>query len=741
MTTTHQDSRPLPQAALSRRTLMVGAAGLTFGIALGLDEIAALAAPGKETVFNAWVTIGSDGTVAIMSPATEMGQGSTTSVPLILADELDADWKKVRLIPAPPIEATYGNPGFYNSMYTAGSATVTGYYKSVRQFGAQVRRVLIENAARHWGVPVAELTTEPNVVVHAKSGRKLGYGEIASFAVVPEKAPEIGPNDLKKPSEFRYIGKDVMRVELPTKVNGTAKYSIDVQLPGMLYGAMLRSPVEGNSPEKIDDAKARAMPGVLKIVKYPFGVGVVAETPWAAFAAKDALEVVWTRTAKAQNFNTDTAFDGHTAVARGTIPNPVEIGEKVGDAPAAFNSAASVVEKVYRCDYAYHAQMEPLNAVASVSPAGDSAEIWCGTQSQPMAVDATAQALGIPTSKVKLNDMLMGGGFGRRGNRDQEFIVDAVLLSNEMKRPVKVMWTREDDVRNGRFRPLSVHILRAGFDAKGEPMAWHHRFATDNTGLFQDPVKYNGPWKKMDRISLPGADIPTYAIPNRLAEHMPIETGIRVIALRGIGFVANKFATEVFVDELAYKRGMDPLAWRLALLKDSPRAHKVVERVADMAKWSQKRPDRGLGLAYIDYSGTQIAGVAEVSVDRKTGKVRVHNFWVAIDQGVAVQPDNVIAQTESSVVYGLGLSLTERITIADGAVQESNFYDYTVMRNRDVPDIHVDVMVTDNHPTGVGQMATPLVGPALSNAVAALTGARVRHSPLLPERVLAAMKA
>ena len=737
MTTTHA-----PRSSIvNRRTFMVGTAGLTFGIALGLDDIAAPAATSNGVIMNPWVTIAADGTVAIMSPATEMGQGSMTSLPLILAEELDADWAKVRVVPAPPIDAIYGNPGFMNVMYTAASVSVTGYFKSVRQFGAQVRRVLLDNAARHWGVPVAELTTEPNVIVHAKSGRRIGYGEVASFAVIPEKAPEITADDLKKPSQFRLIGKDVMRVELPMKVNGTAQYSIDVQVPGMLYGAMLRAPVEGSGPEKVDDAKARAIAGVLKILKYPFGVGVIAETPWAAFGAKEALNVTWTRAGKAQGFDSDKAFDTYMAVARGSVANSVEIAEQVGDASVGFRAAATIVESVYQCDYAYHAQMEPLNAVASVSPAGDAAEIWCGTQAQPVAVEATANALGIPKSKVILHDMLMGGGFGRRGNRDQEFLVDAVLLSNEVKRPVKVMWTREDDVHNGRFRPQSVHILRAGVDLAGKPVAWHHRYATDNTSVFQDPTYYNGPWKQRDVISLRGADIPTYAIPNRLAEHMPIETGVRVVALRGIGYVANKFATEVFVDELALRAGIDPLAYRLELLRNSPRAHKVVEKVAAMAQWDRKRSERGLGLAYIDYSGTQIAGVAEVSVDRKTGKIRVHNFWCAIDQGIAVQPDNVIAQTESSIVYGLGMALTERITIADGAVQESNFYDYTVMRNRDVPEIHVDVMVTDNHPTGVGQMATPLVGPAISNAVAALTGARVRHSPLLPERVLAAMKA
>ena len=747
MTTLRQHSADTQQAVVNRRGFMVGAAGLTFGVSLGLFDgayeigAAARAATGNGVVLSPWVTIASDGTIAIMSPATEMGQGSTTSLPLILAEELDADWTKVRIVPAPPVEAIYGNPGFYGSMYTAGSATVTGYFKALRQFGAQVRRVLLDNAARHWDVPVDELTTEPSVVVHAKSGRRIGYGEVASFAVVPSKAPEIKPEDLKKPSQFRLIGKDTMRLELPSKVNGSAKYSIDMHVPDMLYGAMLRAPIEGSSPDKIDDTKARAIAGVVKIVKFPFGVGVVAQTPWAAFAAKDALGVTWSRTGKAQGFDSDKAFETYKAVARGTIANPVEIGEKIGDATGAFDKAITVIEAEYRCDYAYHAQMEPLNALASVSPAGDAAEIWCGTQSQPMAVDATAKALGIATSKVTLHDMLMGGGFGRRGNRDQEFVVDAVLLSKEVKRPVKVMWTREDDVHNGRFRPLSVHLLRAGFDAKGEALAWHHQYVTDNTGKFQDPFKFNGPWKQRDMISLPGADIPTYAIPNRLAEHFPIDTGVRVVALRGIGFVANKFATEAFVDEIAQKRGVDPLAYRLDLLRNAPRARNVVEKVAAMANWDRKRENRGLGIAYIDYSGTQIAGVAEVSVDRKSGQVKVHNFWVAIDQGIAVQPDNIIAQTESSVVYGLGLSLTERISIKDGAVQESNFYDYTVMRNRDVPEIHVEVIATDNHPTGVGQMATPLVGPAISNAVAALTGARVRHTPLLPERVLAALEA
>jgi isoquinoline 1-oxidoreductase beta subunit len=727
------------QLDLSRRHFMVGAAGLTLGFALGRPDVAAQAATGTRAM-NPWVSIASDGTIAIMSPATEMGQGSTTSLPLIVAEELDADWAKVQIVPAPPLEAIYGNPAFYGSMYTAGSATVTGYFKILRQFGAQVRLVLLDNAARHWGVPVGELTTEPSFVVHANSQRRLSYGEIAEFAILPDKAPEIKPEQLKKSSEFRLIGKDTMRRELPTKINGSALYSIDMQVPGMLYGAILRAPIDGSSPEKVDDSKARNIPGVVKIVNFEFGVGVVAETSWAAFAAKNALSVTWTRTGKAQGFDDDKAIETYRAVGRGTVANQTDIAEKVGDATAAFAAAATTFESEYRCDYAYHAQMEPLNALASVSPTGDSAEIWCGTQSQTMAVDATAKALGIPVNKVILHDMLMGGGLGRRGNRDQEFVVDAVLLSKEVKRPVKVMWTREDDVHSGRFRPQSVHILRAGFDPAGQMTAWHHRYVTDNAGIFQDPFKYNGAWKKRDFISFLGGDIPTYDIANRLAEHLPIHTGVRAVSLRGIGFTANKFATEVFVDEIARKQGIDPLAYRLRLLKNAPRARKIVEAVAEMSQWDRKRTDRALGLAYIDYSGTQTAGVAEVSVDRKTGRIQVHQFWVAADHGIAVQPDNILAQTESSVVSGLGLALTERITIKNGEVQESNFYDYIVMRNRDIPEIHIELIKTDNHPTGAGQMATPLVAPAISNAVAALTGARIRHTPFLPARVLASLK-
>jgi isoquinoline 1-oxidoreductase beta subunit len=729
-------------SVVSRRQVMVGAAGLSFAFALGVTGravAASLANAPTGKALSPWVSIAPDGTITIMSAATEMGQGSMTSLPLIIAEELDADWSRVRIVPAPPIEAIYGNPGFQGMMYTAGSNAVTSYYTPLRIFGAQVRKVLLENAAKTLGVQIEELTTEPNTVVHAKSGRRLSYGEIAATAQVPDKGPEIKPDQLKKTKDFRLIGKDIMRVELPGKVNGTARYAIDMQVPNMLYGTVLRAPVEGSVPDKIDESKAKAIAGVLRVVRLPYGVGVLAETPWAAFDAHQALtqSVTWSRTGTAWGFDSDKGLDRFAADAK----NPRRMStewSRIGDPRAAMPKAASTMEAEYRCDYAYHAQMEPLNAIASVAPSGDAVEIWAGTQSQTTATEAPAKILGIPKDKVKLHDMLMGGGFGRRGNRDVDFIIDAVLMSKEAGRPVKVMWTREDDVRNGRFRPISAHALKAGFDQSGRLTAWQHRIAVDRVGAYMDPVRYQAAGGK-DFIAMLGADLKGYDVPHQLVEQLYRDTGVRTNPLRGISFLANRFATESFIDEIARKRGIDPLAYHLELLKGTPRAIKVVERVARMSEWGRKRDGRALGFAYLDYSGSQVAGIAEISLDRASGEIKVHNFWCTIDCGVAVQPDNVIAQQESSIVYGLGVTLTELITVKNGAVEQSNFYNYHVPRMKDVPAMHIEVIQTDNHPTGAGQMATPLVAPAIASALAELTGVRLRHTPFLPERVKKAL--
>jgi isoquinoline 1-oxidoreductase beta subunit len=732
---------------ITRREFMIGAAGLTFTVLLegcagvrtregGGASLAAAPASGAKTV-NAWASLSGDGTIWIVNPAVEMGQGSQTAIPLIIAEEMDADWSRVVIVPAAPDDKVYGNPGFRGLMYTAGSATVTGYWDVARTFGAQVRRVMMENAARIWNVPLAELSTEPSIVVHAKTGRRLGYGEIAAVAELPAVAPAIKPEELKKPEQYRLIGKDVMRVELPSKVDGSAQYSIDVQLPGMLYGAVLRGPVEGAAPLAIDNARSRAIPGVVSIVRMPFGVGVIAETPWAAFGAKDALKVTWDRRVRAFGHDSDKAIGIYSAAAR-DLGRRGKPWDNAGDAPGAMQNAAKVYDAEFICDYTYHAQMEPLNSVASVSPAGDACEIWCGTQSQTMAVAAVAKALGIPPEKVKLNLTLLGGGFGRRGHRDEEFVVDSVLLSKEVRRPVKVLWTREDDVKNGRFRPLSVHYLRAGLDGAGRIVAWQHRVACDEITAFQDPVRYKGGGER-DFLAMAGSELRTYDIPNRLSEQLPQQTGIRTSSLRGIGFGPNKFATEAFLDEIAVKHGIDTVELRLQLLKNTPRGQAVVREVVAMSNYRRARPGRGLGFSFIDYSGTMVAAVAEASVDRKSGAIKVHDFWLVLDPGIAVHPDNVIAQTESSIVYGLGLTLTERISFKDGAVQQSNIRDYGVPRIHDIPELHLKLVSTQNRPTGAGQMATPVVAPVIAAAVYAASGARVRHTPFLPERVLTAL--
>jgi isoquinoline 1-oxidoreductase beta subunit len=733
---------------VSRRQVMVGALGLSFAFVTSRADAAVLASMPTGTRLSPWVGIDSDGSITIMSPATEMGQGSLTSLPRILAEELDADWSKVKVVPAPPIGRIYGNPSFGGMMYTAGSNAVRSYYDPLRMFGAQVRRVLLDNAARRWNVPLAELTTEPSVVVHAKSGRRLTYAEIAAFADVPAEPPHVTTADLKPVSAFRLIGHDAMRVELPLKVNGTAQYAIDVQLPGMLYATVLRAPIEGSSPEDINDTAARAISGVIRTVRLDYGVGVLAETPYAAIEARQALigNVTWSGTGTAQGFDSDRASVEFARAAR-DLSTPGKPWEPRGNADAALSRATTLIEAEYLNDYTYHAQMEPLNAVASLSPSAGVAQVWCGTQSQTMAQEAVAKVLGVGTNEARggyhtvvLHDTLMGGGFGRRGHRDEEFVIDAVLMSKAADgKPVKVIWTREDDVRNGRMRPLSAHYLRAGLDASGKIIAWHQRIAVDRVLPFADPVRYENAMQR-DGIVMRGTEFLTYDIPNLTTEQLYRDTGVRTSPLRGVGWTANFFAAEAFLDEIASARKTDPVALRLELLKDFPRGRRVVERVAEMAEWNRPRANgRALGFAFVDYSNTPIAGIVEASVDRATGKIRVHDVWCTLDCGIAVHPDNVVAQTESSIVYGLGMSLMERITVKDGAIRQSNFFDYPVPRMNEIPEMHIELIRTNNRPTGVGQMATPIMAPAIANAIARITGKRLRESPMTPDRVKRAL--
>ena len=744
-TETMTTSNPaLCTTGISRRGFLAGVGGLTLVYAAGNSF--ALKGVLKESAArafqpNVWATIETTGRITIMGPAAEMGQGSLTALPLIFAEELDADWSDIEAVQVSKADKVYGNPIFGRLLYTGGSAAVRGYYLSLRLAGAQARRLLMEAAAGHWRVALSELTTEPSVVVHGASGRRLTYGAIAGFAEIPATLPKITEADLKNPKDFRLIGHSMPRLDIPAKVVGAAQYAMDVQVPGMVFAAVLRVPLEGQHPISVDDRAARAVPGITDIVALDDGVAVVARTVEATRDAKAVLEVVWSPSPKTKTFDSRRDLDAYAAAA-GDLSRQGVPWQAKGDAPAALKRAHEVHQAEYRCDYVYHAQMEPLNATAWVNEAGDAAEIWSGTQSQSMTTLAAAKLLGIRPDKITFHQMLLGGGFGRRAELAPRHVMDAVLISKRLNKPVKVIWSREDDVQNGWFRPLVAQVLRAGLDAHGNVIAWHHRVAAPSVLAFYNPVRWSMQ-KGRDVISMLGAEVSNYAIPDILAEHVIMDRRARLSPWRGVGTGYTKFAAESFVDELAQAQKMDPIQFRLEkLLVNAPRARTVLKTVAAMAGWGQTLPrGRALGMAFAGYHTSLAAGIAEISLDRATGKIRLHNFWAVVDPGLAVQPKNVETQVEGAIVYGLGQSLSERITIEDGTVQQSNYNDYLVMRMMDVPDIHVRVLSTDHPPSAVGELGVPMTGGAVANAFFALTGKRLRHMPLTPERVRQALKA
>jgi isoquinoline 1-oxidoreductase subunit beta len=469
----------------SRRDFFGAAAGLTLALTIAPDPLALLGeGAGGEALAdgplspNVWVTIATDGTITIVSPAAEMGQGTFTTLPAVIAEELDADWAKVKpVFPPEWTEKKYGNPGSNYVFQTSASFATRGYFKSMRLAGAQARRVLIDAVAAKWGVPAAELSTGPSVVVHTASNRRISYGEIAAFAKAPAELPKIDEKDLKPAATFRFIGKDVPRVELPLKVTGAAKYAIDAQVPGMVYAAVLQSPYPGGKPEAVDETRARQVAGITDIVKLPEGVGVVGTSVEATQAAKNLLKVTWSD-APGARLDSERALDEFAAIGRDKSRAGVPY-EAVGDAKTAMRSAAKVYRGEYRTRYIYHAQMEPVNATASVSADGKSVEIWTGTQGPTSLHDQVARLLGTERTNITLHQHFLGGGYGRR-----EVILDAVRLAKAVGKPVKLIWTREDDLTGGKFRPMTAHHVEAGFDAAGKLVAWHHRVVAESVAAY-----------------------------------------------------------------------------------------------------------------------------------------------------------------------------------------------------------------------------------------------------------------
>ncbi|MFE0757681.1 molybdopterin cofactor-binding domain-containing protein [Inquilinus sp. NPDC058860] len=732
----------LHSRALSRRSFLVSAGGIGIAVAFGgpsRDASGAVAVPAVEGGYrpNAWVTIAADGTVTIMSPASEMGQGIMTTLPLLIAEDMDADWDKVRIVQAPSDAETYGNPGFYGIQLTGGSESTRGYYEMLRLVGAQTRKIILASAAGLLKVPAGELATEPNRVVHAPSGRSLDYGAIAEAGELPDPLPQVTGADLKPIARCCYIGNPAInRVDMAAKVDGSAIFGIDVQRPDMLYGAVLRAPVQGERPDVIDDGAARAVPGITHIVPLPYGVGIIGETVEATMRAKDLLDVTWSTSSRVRRYTSDRLLDQYRKVGRDLSQAGVA-AHAAGDAAAAIAGADRVVSADYLVDHVCHATMEPMNATALVT--GDRVEIWAPTQGPTGTQRFAAAVAGTTPDKVKVNTMLLGGGFGRKAEAD--FIVDAVSLARAVQgRPVKVVWSREDDLRHDKYRPLAAQHVQVGLDAGGGIVGWRHRIVADSIfartlpGLFESEGGVDG-------VVIEGAHF-NYAVPAHRIDYIRQDSGRDVGFWRGVGAGYTKFCIECVIDEIAAAKGADPLALRLELLKDQPRARKVIETVAGMAEWDRRRDGRALGLAYSD-AWSHCAQIAEVSLDRETGEIRVHTVWCAVDAGVAVQPRNIEAQMIGAITHGASHALFERINIVDGEAQEANFDTYRVMRMSEAPEIHVTVISTPDHPpSGVGEVGLPPIGPAIANAVARLTGGvRLRHYPFLPERVKAALDA
>jgi isoquinoline 1-oxidoreductase subunit beta len=713
---------------ISRRGLLAGLGGLTFCFAFGADGPRLVAPAAADTAdaikVTPWVRIAPNGGITILTPGAEMGQGSMTSLPLILAEEMDADWSKVTLEWAPADAELYGyRLGNERAMAIVGSRAVMLYFNDLRVAGAQVRKVLIQNAAEKWGVDASTLRTEPGAVVDPASGRRLTYGEIAAFGKVPATLPAVDKSELKPKSQFRLIGRSVPRRDIPGKVNGSARYAIDVRLPGMVYASALHSPAHGNAPDSWNDAEIKAMPGVIDTVRLADGIAVVAQSFEQAMAARRALKATW-RKGKVDGFSSVNALDDY--VKHNTNPAAqTQMVDSKGDAKAAFAGAAKTYQAEFFADYSYHAQMEPLNAVARFDAVGNAVEVWDGSQDVANCRALTAQSLGLSPDKVTVHQCFMGGAFGRRSVAD--YTAEAALVARAVGRPVKLVWTREEDIAHGMFRPQNYQSIAAALDGAGKVVGWRHAVVGDG-GMM---------------LLVGGMKIPYYGVPNQSIELRNIAHGVRIKHWRGVAHNFNLLAIEGLIDQMAVAEGVDPIEFRFERMGATPRTRKVFEAVAKMADWKAKRSDgRALGIAITERSGSLGAGVVEISLNRDSGKIRVHKVWLAVDGGIIVQPAAARANVESGIMYGLSNVLHERVTLKDGAVEQSNFGDYNVMRMSDMPEeINISFLDSDAPPTGLGEVGTPFVMPAIANAFFRLVGKRLYHMPFTAERVRAVLKA
>ncbi|MGC1521974.1 MAG: xanthine dehydrogenase family protein molybdopterin-binding subunit [Steroidobacteraceae bacterium] len=701
-----------------------GAIALTIGFEWGGSTRRAFAAPaaaGAAFIPNAFLRIGADNRVTVIAKHVEMGQGAYTGIATIVAEELDADWAQILVESAPADAKRYANLVFGTLQGTGGSSAMSNSWMQLREAGAKARAMLLAAASKQWKVPVADLSVENGVVRHAPSKRHANFGSLVAAAAalpVPESVK------LKDPKDFKLIGRVIPRVDAPAKSDGSAQFTIDVALPGLLVALLKRPPRFGGTVRSFDAAAATAVPGVVKVVQVPGGVAVVAKSFWAAKQGRDALHVEWDES-KAEKRSSAAIMEEYRRLA----DQPATSARKEGDAARALTEAAHRVSASFEFPYLAHAPMEPLDAVVKLT--ANACEIWAGDQFQTIDQANAAHTAGLDPQQVSIHTLYAGGSFGRRANVWSDYIVEAVSIAKACGAdgtPIKLQWTREDDIHGGLYRPMYFHKLEAGLSADGHLTGWRHVIVGQS-------IMAGGPFAVMikdgiDPTSVEGAANIPYTIPNIAVDLSTTKTGVPVLWWRVVGSSHTAFAVEAFIDEVAHAAGQDPLSFRRNLLEKQPRMRAVLELAAEKAGWGTPLPPgKGRGIAVAEAFKTLVAQVAEVSVD-KDGEVRVDRVVCAVDCGTPINPDIIAAQMEGGIGFGLGAVLYGAITMKDGRIEQDNFNSYRVLRINEMPKVEVYIVPSGEPPTGVGEPGVAPVGPAVANAIFAATGKRHYLLPL-----------
>ena len=693
-----------------------GGLALTIALPTVFRRASMAAEPLNRFAPNAFIRIDRQGVVTLVMPMVEMGQGTYTSIPMLLAEELEVSIEQVRLEHAPPNNVLYANP-MLHIQSTGLSASIRGFWKPLRQAGAVGRTLLIAAAAKRWGVNTSTCHAERGAVLHS-SGNRLRYGELVDAAAA---LPALAPDSivLKDPKDFRLIGSSAKRLDTPDKVNGSARFGIDATVPGMKIAAVAISPAFGGKLKSLDEAGARAVKGVHQVVRLENAVAVVADHMGAAKKGLRMAAIQWDEGPHAGVGSADIVSQLEEASKR-----PGALARNQGDVEKALTGSAQRIDAIYRLPFLAHAPMEPMNCTVHVRK--DGCELWVGTQAPTLTQSVVAEITGLPKDKVTIHNHLLGGGFGRRLEPDGSAL--ATKIAQQVNGPVKVIWSREEDIQHDMYRPYYYDRLSAGLDARGQPVAWTHRISGSSiVARYMPPLFKNG----LDFDAVEGAAEPPYSFPNIHVDYVRVEPpGIPTAFWRGVGPVANIFVVESFIDELAAAAKQDPVEYRRALLAHNPRAHGVLMRAADQAGWGGPLPARrGRGVSVQFAFGSYLSQVAEVEV-ATDGVIRVRRIVCAVDCGIAVNPDTIAAQIEGGSIFGLTAALHGAITLKNGRVQQSNFHDYRPMRIDEVPLIETHLIKSDEAPGGIGEAATAAVGPAVANAIFAVTGRRIRTLPI-----------